>query len=467
LDTTSHVFQKAYFNQTFVDPFCLILLLLMTVAMLGVSRKYAVWPMIVIACFVTQAQRLSPGGVDFVFLRLITIVAVIRILVRGEFAGFKWNGMDTAILFFMGIRVLWGFLHITKSATVTPLTLVGEAIDTWGIYFFIRCVVRDFNDLKSMTYGFICASLLVAPLFIVEYTTLHNPFSFMGGVSDVTRSRDEKLRCMGAYSHPILAGCFWAVVLPYMGAIIKQGGRIRFLPLVGIACASVVIVLSGSSSPIAGAGIAFCGGCAFLLRRRMRMLRWVTFLTILAVQVMATNPIWHIFARVQIIGGSTGYYRFKLIDQFISHFHEWWLAGSSRGTSTWAVPMFDIVNYYVTLGLSGGLLFVLLLVWVFVSAYRNVGRAMRTAAGHVEWELMAWATGVAVFTHMVTFLAVTYYGQIIFVWYVSLAVTSVRNANPQRRGFSIVTGRYNVDALSRLASRPVLPYRQPSPYAHR
>ncbi len=463
MDTTSHVFKKGYFNETLVDPFTCIILVMMCILILAVNRKYAVWPMIIIACFVAQAQRFSPGGVDFVFLRVITIFGVIRILLRGEFVGFKLNACDVSVLAFMGIRLLWSILKITKATQATPLTLCGDTLDMWGMYFFFRCVVRDFDDLKSATNGFILVSIPVAILFVVEHQTLLNPFAFQlaADAKGVTRSREGTLRCMGAYSHPILAGCFWASLLPYMGAMIKQRGRIKIMPLIGIACASLIIILSGSSSPIAAAGLAFLGGCAFLFRKRMRLIRWVTFLTVLTAQLAANSPIWKVFARVKIVGGSTGYYRFLLIDQFIKHFPEWWLAGSARGTSTWKIPMFDIVNYYVSLGLAGGLIFVALLVFILVSAYRSAGKSIRSAAGNVEWELLAWSTGVAVFTHMMSFLAVAYYGQIIMVWFFALAVTSIRSSSPvSQRGFSVKMGGYTADSLSRMAARPVLPYQQ-------
>jgi len=470
LDTTNHVFTKAYFNQTFVDPVAAAFLVLMIILIFVLPRKYACWPMFAIASFIPQAQRLSLATLDFTFFRILTCFALLRVLFRGEFQRFKWNGLDTAVIGFMGIRLLWSILKLTKggNSVTSPLSLCGDALDMWGMYFFFRFVVRDLEDLKHATYGLIWLSIPVAALMVVEFVTLRNPFAFMSGNPDVTRSREGVLRCMGAYSNPILTGCFWAVLLPYMGAFIRQRGRIKFMPLVGIVCSAVIIILSGSSSPIAAAGLAFFGGCAFLIRKRMRLIRWGTFIVVAGVQLMANSPIWKVFARVKIVGGSTGYYRFKLIDQFIQHWKEWILVGSARGTSTWAIPMFDIVNYYVALGLAGGILFVGALVWMIVAAYRNCGIAMKTVKGNPEMELIAWATGVAIFAHMMTFLAVTYFGQIIMVWFFSLAVTGIRNSSPiGQRGFSVLTGRMHADPLSRLAAKPAMPYSQPARVSYR
>lgn len=456
-----NIFHREYFDNTLIDPLAALLLALMSVATLFAPRKYAVWPMIVIACFITQAQRVSIATLDFTFLRLMVVFAFIRIAIHGEFQGFKWNTLDKAVIVFMTVRTLFTVAGISKGGNF--VSMAGESMDMIGMYFFFRCVVRDFDDLKSTMYGFILISIPIAACFIYEFTALRNPFSLFGGVSEVTRSREGKLRCMGAYSHPILAGCFWAALLPYMGAMIKQAGRIKILPILGIIASGVIIITSGSSSPVVGAGLAFVGGLMFVMRRRMRLVRWGTFLTIVFLQLVMARGVWHLLARTNIVGGSTGYYRFRLIDQFISHWKEWIISGSSRGTSTWEVPMFDIVNYYVVMGLAGGMVFLVLLIALIVFAYKNVGKAMRSTMGNTELELLAWACGVSIFVHMMTFLVVTYYGQIIMIWFLSLALTSVYNrAGALTRGFSPLMGRYhNADALTRLsAPRPVMPYPQ-------
>ena len=41
----------------------------------------------------------------------------------------------------------------------------------------------------------------------------------MGGVPEITVVREGRLRCQGAFAHPILAGCFWAEQLPLIAAL--------------------------------------------------------------------------------------------------------------------------------------------------------------------------------------------------------------------------------------------------------
>ena len=456
-------FHNTKFDTTVVHPVAALILAASIAWLLFSSRKYAVWPFIIIACFVTQLQRITLGGLDFTFLRILVVFAFVRLLMRDEIKGFKFNGLDYAVIAFSIGRIAFSLIRKSASVGYAPgqqtgaLQIYGQTMDFWGMYFYFRCVVRDFDDLRHTMYGFMAAAIPVALSFIYEAVALRNLYApFRGGDSDITRSRDGVLRCMGAYSHPILAGCFWAVLMPLLGAFIRQKGRIKIFPLVGIAAASVTIVLSGSSSPIAATGIAFVGGCLFLFRKRIRLIRWAVFLGLVTIQLVMARGAAHLLARVNIIGGSTGYYRFKLIDQFLGHWSDWWLSGSSKGTSNWDVPMYDIVNYYVNLGLSGGVVMLFLIALLFNRAFKNTGEAMKSAGGDVEGELIAWACGVSVFVHLIVFMVVTYYGQIEMTWYFSLAMTAVTAgaARPQGYGFPVMFGR-QTDPLSRLAARPM------------
>jgi hypothetical protein len=241
--------------------------------------------------------------------------------------------------------------------------------------------------------------------------------------------------------------------MPLMGAYIKQKGHIKIFPLIGIAAASIVILSTGSSSGIAATGVAFLGGCLFLFRKRMRLIRWSVFLGLVTLQLVMARGAAHILARVNVVGGSTGYYRFKLIDQFISHWRDWFVSGSTKGTASWDVPMYDIVNYYVNLGFAGGILLIFLIFWVFNRGFKQVGKGMESAGDDVEGQLIAWATGVSLFVHLIQFMVVSYYGQIQMTWYFSLALVSVTAGAMAKQGygFPVMFGR-QADPLSRLAN---------------
>ena len=57
-------------------------------------------------------------------------------------------------------------------------------------------------------------------------------------------------------------------------------------------------------------------------------------------------PVWFILARVDFVGGSTGWDRANLIDQCVRHFSSWWLVGTADN-DTWGFYTWDLCNQFV------------------------------------------------------------------------------------------------------------------------
>jgi hypothetical protein len=52
--------------------------------------------------------------------------------------------------------------------------------------------------------------------------------------------------------------------------------------------------------------------------------------------------------------------------------------------------------------------------------------------------MLAWALGVSLFVHAVSFIGVSYFGQITMLWYLSLAVPSSLASNLRATGVATV-----------------------------
>ena len=67
-------------------------------------------------------------------------------------------------------------------------------------------------------------------------------------------------------------------------------------------------------------------------------LRWGIVMLLMLLHVVMNNPVWHLLTRIDLVGGSTGWYRYKLIDDFIKNFGQWWMLGtiSTFGWREWA-----------------------------------------------------------------------------------------------------------------------------------
>ena len=433
-----------WFNQTTVHPIGLMLLLVLGAATFLVPRRYALVPMLILVCFVGPAQRIVIATLDFNFLRIMVLAGWARVLLRGEIWGWRWRPLDTVVLAWAFCATLLAtFLHTSMSAFIMRLGLLYDAV---GLYFLCRFVVRSFSDLRVFAQCAALISLPVAALFMVEQATGRNLFAIFGGVPEITTVRADRLRCRGPFLHPILAGSFWAALMPLIGALWWYRGANRILALMGLAGAMVVVITCASATPLGGLLAGVVAATLFPLRRWFSQMRWSAVLGLIALQLVMVNPVWHLLARVQLIPQSTGWYRFKLIDEFIKHFDEWWLIGTESYSSWWAYGLDAITNEYILQGVEGGLLTLGLFLGMIGVAFYGVGRIsregaqrrtralqQRTARYHgmrtrrFRWSrtsagrgAMTWALGVSMVVHCAVFVGVSNFGQTVLVWYLTL-----------------------------------------------
>lgn len=417
-------------GQTVLHPLGLVMIVVCGIAMLWVPRKYAVWPMIATACLVASAQRIVLGGLDFSLLRIMVLFGWIRIVARNESAGFVWKPIDSVLIAYAASSTI--SYTILLGSTDALVNRLGASFDAIGMYFMFRCLIRSWEDVSATVLGFVLVSVPIALAFFGENRTGRNIFAVFGGVPAVTMIRDGRLRCQGAYSHPILAGCFWAGVIPLIAARFWQPGARQTLTLVGLGAALLIVMLTASSTPIMGVMFAVLGGAFFLLRERMSYVRWSLVALLASLHMVMNKPVWHLIARINIVSGSTAWHRYYLLDQAINRVGEWWFIGT-KSTSHWGWGLQDITNQFILEGVRGGLATLVLFVTAIVLAFRGVGQTWRASRSQPAIVIFAWALGVALFTHCMNFLAVSYFGQIIMVWYLTLAIIASMTPVPLKQ----------------------------------
>ncbi len=259
--------------------------------------------------------------------------------------------------------------------------------------------------------------------FILEYVSSRNVFAVFGGVNPITRSRDGRLRCMGPYSHPILAGCYWSVLMPLMAARWWSGGWGRYTAAIGVGCAMIIVFTCASSTPVVAVMMGAVGGGAFLVRHYLRYIRWSIAGGLFLLHLVMNRPVWYILGFASIVGGSTGLHRAHLIDAAVKHLGDWWLVGV-KDTMYWgpaSMNLGDVTNQYIREGVCGGLLTMLIFIAIVVVAFAGVGRLLRQRMD-VRTLAVVWAMGSALFMHAMIFIAVSYFGQIKLLWCLQLAL---------------------------------------------
>jgi hypothetical protein len=417
-----------------------IFLALMAILTCCLPRRQAVLPLLVTICYMPLGQRVVVGGLHFMFFRILLLVAWCRVLARRETENLRFTILDKLFLWWAIVTLVLGTL-----ANPTLETLInrgGTVYNAVGAYFLIRFWVRNTDDVATMVCFLGVMILPLALSMIVEKFTRHNVFSVFGGVPEITEEREGRLRCQGAFRHPILAGTYAATLFPLFVGLWSMGGRKKWRAITG-ACSTVVVTMAAVSSGALLALIAaVIGLAAWRAREHMRQMRWGIVFVVIALSLVMKAPVWYLIARVSEIAGGSGWHRSYLIDQAVKHFDEWWLVGSTY-TAHWAPAgqvlavdpnNMDITNHYIAEGLGGGVLKLGLFLAMIVVGFKTVGRWIhRQELPPLCSRIFLWSIGVCLFAHCVSFISISYFDQLVSMWYWLLAIISMLAAELQVR----------------------------------
>ncbi len=436
-------------NTTNLHPVGLIAVILLGIAVLVLPRRYALVPFLVLACFIAPTQRLVLVTLDFNLLRLLILFGWARVFMTGEASGFKWKRLDSLIVVWTVSGTLIMMLRDSSiSGFVYRLGLMYDAI---GMYFLFRILIRNWGDVEALMTGAAVISVPVAMIFVIEQVTGRNMFAFFGGVSPYTTVRDGRMRCRGPFMHPIYAGCFWAALMPLIGALWWNCRPTRWLAPVGVAASAVIVMTTASATPISAMLTAGIAVALFPVRQYLGWMRWGAVFGLVGLHLVMVNPVWHLLARINLVGGS-GWYRYKLIDEWINHFAEWWLLGTNSYAQWWQHSFDAVTNQYVLEAVNGGLLTLVFFIAIIVVAFRGVGRIGRSVARPRFRQLTAWAIGASLVVHCASYISVAYFGQLLIVWYLALGiVASLLPDTGRRRVYRIAARDSDTATLPQLS----------------
>lgn len=412
-----------YAGHTTLNPLGFAILLSLGLAMLLVRRERATIPFILLACFVAPAQRIVVAGLDFSFMRLMVLFGWARVVLRNEHRSLQPHAVDWLIVAWAVVKAI---LHTIQWGEAGALvTMLGQGFESLGVYFLARVLVRSIDDVKAVIRSLAIVSLPILVFFLYEKATGRNVFSVFGGVPALTMVRAGALRVQGAFAHPIIAGGFWAASLPGVLAMLRKDGKTQPLMAAGVVSILAIVILSASSTPLVGVMLAFVGMAFYPLRSRMRLVQVATLGLLVMLDLGMKAPLWHLLGRMNFIGGSTGYYRYLLIDRAIRYFKDWFLVGM-RNTFYWSAGtgeiLTDMVNQYILEGVEGGFLTMALFIAVIVACFRCVGKIVESRVLSGDDERLVWSLGAALFAHSLMFLVVSYFGQMIMLWNLHLAM---------------------------------------------
>jgi hypothetical protein len=412
--------QLEYANHTVLHPVGFLALLLGIYFLLKSPRDYVCFAVVCMAAIIPSAQRITVIFMDFPFLRLLVLAALFRAY------GYRNDAYPIRRLRPDQLIWCWGLWSILSQALLygtiaAAVTRAGYLIDAIGAYYVGRIYTsgpKSLENLIRLVRNLVCFS---AAFFLFERFTGRNMFAAFGGVPFETIVREGRLRCQGPFPHAILAGVFWTLFLPWIWAQYKNTPDKKTGYLIGLAAVFVIVGNTASSTPAGTLLMALLGIALFKFRGKVSAMKWASLLALFLLHIAMEKPVWHLLARVDLAGGSTGWHRYFLIDRAIANFDDWWLFGT-KDPGSWGRQLFDVTNQFILEGVRGGFLGLFFYVWFIMACFSQFGLGIKKADDVKDTRLI-WASGVFLFASCISFLGVSFFGQTVPVFYLMLGIS--------------------------------------------
>ncbi len=407
---------------TVLHPVVAVAMLLAIILILRLPLKSVLAPLLLAIFLIPKGQVIVLAGIHLNVYRIILLSGLVRWIIsrRSSPLAGGFNSIDR--LFTLGALSLFIIFSLQYMATQALIKALGDLLDSLAGYFVLRFLIRDRESVREAVRVLALTALIVGICMLNEQRTGGNVFGLLGGTLSVSETRNGAIRSMGPFLHSIPAGAFGATLVPLL-IWLWSDSKSRILAALGLLGATVMAVTCHSSTVLGCYAASIFGLCLWPLRNQMRVIRYGLLIMVIGLHVIMKGPVWSLLEHIDLTGSSENFHRYQLVDTFIRHFDEWWLLGTQNNGS-WGWEMADTSNEYVTYGVGGGLLSLVLFIALISRCLGRLGTKRKLATGRRGEEWFFWCLGAAMFAHLVVFIGIDYFDQMLFAWFALLAIIS-------------------------------------------
>jgi len=403
-----------------LHPLVAVWLLIAIVLILTRPRGQAL-TVFLLSCFsIPIGQVIVLGTLHFSVLRILVLAGLVRrASFRAKFPG-GFNAVDqVVVLWTVSALVTLSLQWMNSQALIHNL---GDFLDAIGGYFVVRFLIPDGEAIRR-TIKVLAVVCIIQGAFMINEQIAHvNVFGYLGNGWIGVTVRDGKIRSEGVMGC-IYAGVFGGVLIPWF-LWLWTTGKSRILALAGFAGATAMAITSNSSTSLLALGGSLVGLAFWPLRKQMRLVRWGLALSLVTLHLVMKAPVWALIAHIDLTGSSSGDHRYKLMDNCIRHFSDWWLIGYQY-YNNWGWDMWDLCNQFVVIALTGGLLTLIFYIAIFKRSFAAIGNARKDVNGDRAREWLLWCLGVDLFANVVSHFGINYMAQLMMSVFPLLACISV------------------------------------------
>lgn len=404
-------------------------------------RSYAFVPLVIATMHLGNVELVP----ELTPCRLIILAGLARWLLNGGRGTKLGTPLDKVFLCFACVALLVSIAP--REDIASPFRAnVGMILNVCGSFLYGRIYLGERDSLMIFSKVLCISSIPLAMGLFGELVLRKNLYAGLGALTEGVTIRNGTLRATGPFGHPILCGSLGASIIPLA---IGLWSRVKWVALLGVAAGLVITYLSGSSGPLAALMAGFAAIFFWNYRAHLSLVLRGLFVLLVVLHLVSTRGVWYLMTYIDIVGGSTGWHRAKLIDSCVKYFSDWWLAGTDHTRHWmpsgvhWSPLHTDMTNYYVHLGVIGGLGLVICLIACIGFGFRGVGAALSDATRAQEevpetrdeltvirgtssppsLPLFAiWCLGCSLLVHAISFISISYFDQMFSIFYLTIGL---------------------------------------------
>jgi hypothetical protein len=435
---------------TMLTPVMALAMLIVIGLIFTRPRNKVIVPFLLGCLMIPLQQVVVLGGLHFTVLRILIVAGLIRRAISGgtssagKFPG-GLNGVDCMVM--LWAVALETIVSLQWMEMQSFIHNVGDLLDIFGGFLVVRFFIPDGETVRRAVKTLAVICIIQGVCMLNEQISHVNVFGYVGGLGPWLTIRDGKIRSEGVLGC-ISAGAFAAALIPLF-LWLGTERRNRMLAYAGIAGATAMVFTSNSStSLLALAATALCI-VLWPLRRHTTLIRRGFALMLVGLHLVMHGPVWSLIARVDVIGSSSGYHRYYLVDNCIRHFSDWWLLGY-KYYDLWGFDMFDLCNQFVVQAVNGGLLALVAYIAIFSRSFGAIGKARKRVQGDRGHEWFLWCLGSALFSVVVAHFGINYPAMMeigLFTFWSMISVATFEARRPAEAKVEIPCDSHSVSEL--------------------
>jgi len=418
-----------------VQDVTLIFAIIVSVLVIALRPQYALAAYIAGLLWYPGYLAVSVGTIDILVGRFVVAVLLLRCLSDDRIRSkFTWCRLDTFVALGMIVFFIPYFITSDQPLSLTIENRGGFLMDTWCAYLAARLIVTSRARLISVVK---CIGVVLVPLAmlgVIESVIGWRPFFPLyrfspwfreGAGGFASEERFGFARAVGPFSHAILFGGGFAMFLPLIYYLRYEKGSWHSLAYVLSAAALIGALSSMSSGPwVMVIAVVFC----LIMERYKKWIKPMFMFFIFSsifIGIASNRPFYHVMASWANPLGGAGWHRAKLIDLAIENFHEWWEVGYGMEDPGWGPELgmgfTDVTNEFILAGVRYGILGVIALCLILVVAFRGLISTYRRLK-HPAMKSLCWAFGGLLFSTVVCWMSVSFFGQLMPLFYCCLGM---------------------------------------------